>query len=82
MLRRRYECCRLWSLGMLPNRMLVNMLMEVKQDSRMSMVVWDMVLHGGMYHWVMQWVMVMVMVMGPKRWDRHWQGAQRWGHRE
>ena len=67
MLRRRCECCRLWPLGMLPNRMLVNMVIEVKRESRVCVVVRDMVVHRGISCWVMEQVMVMVMVMGPKR---------------
>ena len=70
------ECRRLWPLGMLLSRTLVHTVMEVERDNRVCVVVWDMVVHRGMSHWVMEQVMVMVMVMGPKRQDRHWQGAQ------
>ena len=50
----RCERRRLWLLGMVLNRMLVNMVMEVKHESRLCEVVCDMVLHRGVSHWGME----------------------------
>ena len=47
MRRRRCERCRLWPLAMELNRMLVNMVMQLKRESRVCVVVWDMVVQRG-----------------------------------
>ena len=64
------------------NRMLVNVVMEVVRESRVCVVVLDVVVYRGMSHPVTLKVIVMVMVMGPKWRHQHWQGVHRWGHRE
>ena len=66
--------------------MLVRMVMVMdvtrKWNSRVHVVVWEMVLHRGKPHWVVEKVMVMVVVVGPKRRERQWQPARRWRHQE
>ena len=68
-------------LGMLLCRMLVSMVMvmdvERKRNSRVHVLVREMVLHRGKPQGVVEQVMVMVVVMGPKRRERHWHEA--WG---
>ena len=85
-LQQRCERSRLRLLGMLLSRMLVRMVMVIevkrKRNSSVHVVVWEMVVHRGMSHWVVEDVMVMVVVLGPKRRERQWQGDWRWGHRE
>ena len=48
----------------------------------MHVVVWETVVHHGMFHWDVEEVMVIVVVTGPKQRERHWQRAWRWRHRE
>ena len=50
MRQRRCERRRLWPLGMVLNRMLVNMVMEENGESRVRLVVWDMVVQQGVSH--------------------------------
>ena len=77
----------LWLLpGMLLCHMLVCMVMvmmdvELRQRSRVYVLVREMVLHYGEIHGVVEKVMVMelVVVMGPKRQERHRHEA--WGRR-
>ena len=76
---RRWSKRRLWLLpGMLLCHMLVCMVMvmmdvELRQSSRVYVVVREMVLHHGKPQGVVEEVMVMVLVvvMGPKWRERH-----------
>ena len=58
MLRRRCERSRLWLLGTLLIRMLVCMVMVMhvkrERNSRVHVMVWEMVVHHGMSHWVVE----------------------------
>ena len=73
-------------LGTLLSRMLVGMVMvmsvEGKCNSRVHMVVREMVLHRGNSQGVVEQVMVMVVLMGSEQRERHWQDASGWRHRE
>ena len=81
MLRQRRERSRWLLLGMLLSHMLVRV-MDVEQNSRVHVVVLEMVLHRGKPHGEVEQVMVMVVAMVPKRRERHWHEDWGWRHRE